>query len=162
VSKGKAVKKAVKGAPKAPKANGRPSVYTPELASLILARMAAGDTLRTICESDGMPSPSTIKQWAIDDKPAGFSDRYARAREFQADAIAEEALEIADRAPVEDAAKTRIRVDARKWLASKLNPAKFGDRTRLEGADGKPLIPAAFTFSLDLANSDGESDGASA
>ncbi len=112
--------------------NGRPSVYSDSLANEILRRIASGETLRAMCKEDGIPAASTIKLWAINDDPPGFSDKYMRAREFQADAIAEQALELADDCDPEDAAKVRIQVDTRKWLASKINPAKFGERSRVD------------------------------
>ena len=111
---------------------GRPSAYTEELASAILLRMSHGETLTAICKGEDMPASSTVRLWAVDDKPKGFSARYARAREMQADAIAEDAVDIADDDPAADAAKTRLKVDTRKWLASKINPAKFGERSRVD------------------------------
>lgn len=115
--------------------------------------MAQGETLLAMCKENAMPAASTIKLWAINDNPTGFSDRYARAREFQADAIAEQALDLADTSDPADAAKTRIQVDTRKWLASKINPAKFGERTKVDlgDADGKSI---RFSFALDKANED--------
>ncbi len=141
-------KKAAKPAAESPRPAGRPSSYTEEIAAIVLGRMAAGETLSAICSTEGLPSAGAVKMWVIRDEPAGIRDRYAQAREFQADAIAEDALFIADNAPAEEAAKTRIRVDTRKWLASKINPAKFGDRTKVDlgDADGKPL---KFTFGSD-------------
>lgn len=112
--------------------NGRPSAYSDELADEIFRRMAGGETLLAMCKEPTMPAASTIKLWAINDSPPGFSDKYMRAREFQADAIAEQALDLADTSNPADAAKVRIQVDTRKWLASKINPAKFGDRTRVD------------------------------
>ncbi len=111
---------------------GRPSAYTEAIASAILLRMSHGETLTAICKGEDMPASSTVRLWAVDDKPAGFSARYARAREMQADAIAEDAVDIADGDPAADAAKTRLKVDTRKWLASKINPAKFGERSRVD------------------------------
>jgi len=130
---------------------GRPSTYTPEIAAEILRRMTEGETLLTMCREPGMPPASTVKMWAVDNLPEGFADRYARAREFQADAIAEQALDIADSSEPSDAAKVRIQVDTRKWLASKINPAKFGDLTKIADPNGNPI---RFTFALDNANAE--------
>lgn len=121
------------------KRKGRPSTYTPEIAAEVLRRMTEGETLLTMCREPGMPPASTVKMWAVDDVPEGFADRYARARDFQADAIAEQALDLADTSDPADAAKVRIQVDTRKWLASKINPAKFGDRAKIEHAGGIDL-----------------------
>jgi hypothetical protein len=104
---------------------GRHSVYTPELAARICARLASGESLRAICADEDMPPESTVREWAVDDRE-GFAAQYARAREAQADFHADEIIEIADSA--EDAQLGRLRVDARKWVASKLAPKRYGER----------------------------------
>jgi hypothetical protein len=83
--------------------------------------------------------------------------RALHARELQADCLAEEILEIADdgrndwtkREDGSDAVnaevvqRSRLRVDARKWLLAKLQPKKYDDRIAQEvtGGDGLPLVP---------------------
>ena len=54
--------------------------------------------------------------------------QYARAKEKAADKLADEIVEIADNATPQDAHVARLRVDARKWVAAKLLPKKYGDR----------------------------------
>ena len=75
------------------------------------------------------------------------SEQYARARESQADKLAEDLLQIADdglndtytdsdgnkRTDQDVIARSRLRVDARKWLAGKMAPKKYGDRQIVEG-----------------------------
>lgn len=59
-----------------------------------------------------------------------FMEQYARAREIQAEILAEDIISLADSA-VEDGAavaKARLQVDARKWYASKMAPKRYGDR----------------------------------
>jgi hypothetical protein len=73
---------------------------------------------------------------------------YARAKEQQADLLAEEIIEIADDSskdlqgyddynnPIENKEfvnRSKLRVDARKWVASKLKPKKYGDKLELDG-----------------------------
>jgi hypothetical protein len=134
---------------------GRPSSYTPETATEICAQIAEGKSLRTICAAGGMPGLRTIMQWLADRE--GFQQQYARAREAQADALAEEILDIADDGKNDTyvtadgtelvnhdhIARSRLRVDSRKWLASKLKPKKYGDKVHqeLSGVDGAPLVP---------------------
>ena len=65
---------------------GRPSVYSPELASDICKRLAIGESLVEICREDKMPGYSTVMDWLFnqykpDDPRADFSELYARARE---------------------------------------------------------------------------------
>ena len=107
---------------------GRPSDYMPEVASDICALLMTGESLRSICKRQGMPAMSTVTLWLT--KHEEFSAQYARAREVQAEVLAEDILMLADSA-VEDGAavaKARLQVDARKWYASKVAPKRYGDR----------------------------------
>jgi hypothetical protein len=74
---------------------------------------------------DGMPSISTIFKWLHE--RAEFSQQYARAKEEAAELFSEDMLEIADSSSG-DVQRDRLRVDTRKWIASKLKPKKFGDK----------------------------------
>ena len=74
---------------------GRPTAYTPELAAEICERMAAGESLRSICRSEDMPSEITVRRWAIENRE-GFSAQYAMASETRMDCLADEIVEIAD------------------------------------------------------------------
>jgi hypothetical protein len=78
-----------------------------------------------------------VFRWLANNKE--FRDQYARAREVQADVLADEILDIADDSS--DPAKARVQIDARKWLAGKLRPKVYGDKVSQEitGADGGPV-----------------------
>ncbi len=116
---------------------GRPSEFTQQIADTICEGLSEGLSLRTICDGPEMPSKSTVFRWLGNNK--AFQDQYARARETQADVIADEILHIADEAT--DAALARVQIDSRKWLAGKLRPKVYGDKVTNEhsGPDGKPL-----------------------
>lgn len=134
---------------------GRPTKYSIELASEICELLADGNPLRRICKMDGMPNASSVYLWLIQHKE--FSEMYARAREDQADALADEVVEIADEQPelvqvydkdgklvevkIDSAllAWQRNRMDARKWTAAKLKPRKYGERQILAGDAESPL-----------------------
>jgi hypothetical protein len=123
---------------------GRPSDYSPELVSEICSRIADGQSVREIARDDAMPAMSTIFAWLS--KHSEFTEQYARAKEAQAEYLAEEILDIADDGSndwmerknkdgssytVENGEamqRSRLRVDARKWLLSKLLPKKYGDK----------------------------------
>lgn len=144
----------------APKKKGRPSLYTEELGEKICARLADGESLNSICKDDGMPSERTVRTWALD-KNHPFSPKYAQAREIGYLKMADELLDIADDGTNdwmvrerEDGSSTelvnhehiqrsKLRVDTRKWLLSKMLPKVFGDKvsTEVTGKDGKDLIP---------------------
>lgn len=134
---------------------GRPSSYTEELGLEICERLAHGEPLTKICKSDHMPYVSTVYRWLLKEK--SFCDIYARAREDQADTMADEIAVIADETPDTEPVldkegniiEMRLhsayvqwqknRVDARKWVASKLKPKKYGDRQILAGDKEAPV-----------------------
>lgn len=133
---------------------GRPSSYRPDIGDIICERLVEGESLRSICRDPDMPVVSTVFRW-IRMNPE-FSKQYADAREHQADTLADEILEIADNSTndwmekhgKDDAGwqlngdhyqRTRLRVDTRKWIASKMKPKKYSDRMELTGEGGGPV-----------------------
>lgn len=136
---------------------GAPVQYEPEkYMTLICDRIENGEALSKICKSSGMPSKALVYEW-LEQYPE-LVDKYARACEARADLYANEIIEISDdarndymeafdqegnavgyRLNGENIARSRLRVDSRKWLASKLAPKKYGDRTVLEGNKDAPL-----------------------
>ena len=128
---------------------GRPTDYSLELAELICERVAGGEGLVKICKSDDMPHRATVMRWIFKHKE--FSDRYAQARESQADYYFEEMLEIADgdegdmlldkdgnptgKVNHENINRSRLRVDTRKWIVARLAPKKYGDRIEFDAQD---------------------------
>ncbi|WP_368667224.1 hypothetical protein [Roseomonas sp. 18066] len=118
---------------------GRPSAYRTEVVERILQRMAAGETLTSICRDRGMPAHSTVRLWAAEDRN-GFSAQYARAREAQAHALAEAALDEAMTA-TGDAQLARLRFDAARWFVSKMLPKVYGPKAEAEAVTlDNPLV----------------------
>ena len=92
-------------------------------------------------------APRLTTWWKWCDESEVVARLYARAREAQADYLADQITSIADE-PCRDnieAQRNRLRVDARKWIAAKLKPRVYGETVRTEhtGANGTPL---AITF----------------
>lgn len=126
----------------------RPSKYSQQLADAICDLLVDGKSLRTICSTAKMPSRSTVIRWLAENE--GFRNHYARARELQADTLAEEILDIADKAVLGERLKkdgkgkvlerqtgdmverSKLMIDARKWYAGKLQPKKYGERVALD------------------------------
>nr|WP_284271473.1 terminase small subunit protein [Mycoavidus cysteinexigens] len=112
-----------------------------------------GQSLRSICAQKNMPYQATVYRWLTQSE--SFRDQYARAREVQADTLADEVLDIADdatqdmqvdeqgheRVRHEAVQRSKLRVDARKWLAGQLAPKKYGDRIQqnISGAHDGPI-----------------------
>lgn len=124
---------------------GRPSDYTDELAELICLRLAEGESLRSVCRDDGMPSKQAVLRWLARNEQ--FRAQYVRAKEEGAEAIAEEMFDIADdgtndwmekldkdgeaigyQLNGEHVQRSKLRIDTRKWYLSKILPKKYGDR----------------------------------
>ena len=137
---------------------GRPSIYTEEIADEVCRRLAEGESLRSICRDDHLPSEATVRLWYVDDRE-GFSSQYARARDIGLDAMADEILEVSDdgqndwmerqgennegwQLNGEHVQRSRLRVDTRKWFISKLAPKIYGDKATLEhtGPEGGPVV----------------------
>jgi hypothetical protein len=85
----------------------------------ILERISAGESVRAIAESIGAKQ-GHLNKWLLAPER---SAQYARAREERASALAEEALTIADEAKDDP----RLRVDTRKWFASRLDPKQWAE-----------------------------------
>lgn len=121
---------------------GRPSKYSVALARRICERLASGMPLTKIVRIEGMPTMTTVYRWLA--KNLIFRQMYVRAREDQADTLADEIVDLADQAIAGKEGNVdavRLQVDARKWVAAKLKPRKYGDRVTTEhtGLDGGPI-----------------------
>ena len=135
---------------------GRPSLYTEELGNKICTLILSGESVSDIARREDMPCRSTIMLWITDNKN-GFSDKYAKAIAGRAHTLVEDLIDIADNIagqPVivdgtplldEDGKPimridnvsvnhARLKLDARKWIASKLLP-KYSDSQQSEGAE---------------------------
>jgi len=136
---------------------GRPSSYTPEVADDICRRLIEGESLRAICRDEGAPGLMTVFDW-IERHPE-FRDKYARARELQAEVQVDEMQEIADDGRNdwmeklgrdgqgigwvlngEAVARSKVRLEQRRWFAEKLLPKKYGTKVAIGGADDLPPI----------------------
>lgn len=126
--------------PDQPRKVGRPSKFTNEMMDSICARLSLGESMRKICLDPAMPEQTTMFKW-LREIPE-FAQQYARAKEESAETYADEMMDIADGMPLMnpvtgavDSASVnhqRLRVDTRKWIASKLKPKKYGDKVALE------------------------------
>lgn len=133
---------------------GRPRTYTRKVADAILLDIAEGEhSLRHACASHGVP-PGTFCGWVVDDID-GIAERYMRARKIRAHGLADEIIEIADfkgddfvetergvafnREAVQ---RSALKVDARKWLLSKMLRDEFGEKVQHSGEIGLDITGA--------------------
>ena len=138
------------------KINGRPTDYSEELAREICESISVTSKgLLRLCENNPhWPTYRTIRNWIRDNK--SFFHLYAQAKLDQADLLVEECLDISDdstndtiiddngnsRCDSEWVQRSRLRVDTRKWVASKLAPKMYGERIQQEhtGKDGSAIL----------------------
>ena len=116
-------------------------MFSQETADRICERLALGDSLRKACIATGGPDPATVLRWA-DDKKLAFSQQYADARARGYQLLADEIIEISDdsagdtvtdddgnvRTDAERVARSKLRVDSRKWVLSKMLPKVYGEK----------------------------------
>jgi hypothetical protein len=130
---------------------GRPTDYDAKKADKICSAIATGSRgLRAICLENDLPDPRTVYRWI--ENHSEFRQRYARAREFQCQVLADEIIDIADTTMLgcvttskpsgietregDMTEHRRLQIDARKWTLAKLMPHKYGEKTQVTGPNG--------------------------
>jgi hypothetical protein len=122
---------------------GRPTLYTQDLADEICKKISTTSKglLRLCNENSHWPTKETILDWRLTNKN-DFSYQYRNAKAAQVEALVDECLDISDDTSydsyIQDNGKevcnseyvnrSRLRVDTRKWIASKLAPKVYGDK----------------------------------
>jgi hypothetical protein len=133
---------------------GRPLEYTKEMGDYIceLVSSTGFGLLKLTKLYPELPDKVTINRWRY--RVPDFRNQYAMAKLEQADILAEECLEIADDdsndtkitfdgtevCNTEFIARSRLRVDTRKWLASKLLPRQYGQPSEDDKPQNKSVI----------------------
>ena len=134
---------------------GAPVIYPPNHPcwDIIIDGIRNGGSLSLVLERNrGMPSGNLVRDRIA--KDLDFQARYEKALQDRADRLAEEILEISDSQPPEGlepaamsawVADKRLRVDARKWVAAKLQPKRYGDRIDVAVTDTRISVMDALT-----------------
>ena len=121
---------------------------TPELFEVILARISEGASVSSVLEPQDMPHRSTFHEYVA--KTEGAADKYARACEERETRMFEQIEQIADDArndfmeakrkdgstdivfDREHVERSKLRIEARKWMLGKMRPKKYGDKLDVE------------------------------
>ncbi len=146
------------------KKNGRPTLFKPEIVKPILARLAGGETLTSICADDDMPSYETVWLWR--QIYPSFSKVFERARTGAfTDNLVDQALDRSFQASDKESAMcARVASETALKVASRIAPHRWGERN--DGSGGvniliqSPLVQpgtkgpdqGAFTIDLDQVN----------
>jgi hypothetical protein len=132
------------------KRRGAPTTYNTQITETICVRLSQGESLSKICAEPDMPPQAVVYAWLL--RHPEFAENYTRAREEQADTLADQISALADEPPrmvVDDKGIERVdhgwvqwqknRVEARKWVAAKLKPKKYSERIQMTGDKENPL-----------------------
>lgn len=146
---------------------GRPEAWTidkrSEAINIIIDRICEGESLRAIllhANRDVLPSMSLFLIWVSEDNQ--LKDQYARAMDIRSEVLFDEIIEIADTdngdLDISDDGKlivrgevvqrSRLKIDARKWALSKMQPKKYGDKLDIDhsSSDGSMSAPTKIVF----------------
>lgn len=122
-----------------------------DIFDVICDKIINGKSLRTVLnEIEPKISPSTFFIWLREDELK--SKQYEIATKERSELVFEDILDIADNSSndyvenengnlvlnAENIQRSRLRVDARKWILSKMNPKKYGDKTDIT-TNGKEI-----------------------
>ena len=105
---------------------GRRSVWHPQVAALILKRLALGMSLPQALDLPGLPCEATVYGW-VQERPE-FRAAYGRARTWQAHRRFDQVWEIAEAATPATVTVARLQIGAAQWQASRLAPKRYGGR----------------------------------
>lgn len=141
----------------------RPIEWTDDLKeaaiSIIIERITKGESIRRILNKDrkNLPSNFLFLKWVSEDE--ALAKQYAQAMNVRADLMFDEMLDIADSTgddiiELDDGRQVvnhevinrdRLRVDTRKWVLSRMNPKKYGEKVDVTSG-GEKIEPVAISF----------------
>jgi hypothetical protein len=127
-----------------PKPMGRPRMpFDQGIADYVCEQLITPRSLSNICRDPGMPDRGTIMRWVLDFPD--FDRDYTRARDLQVEAHVDDIPDISDdgrndwmerqnfdgaeigwHVNGEAMARSRLRIDTRKWIAAQMKPKKYG------------------------------------
>ena len=128
--------------------------YNADIAARLCERIATTpQSMLQICEAPDMPGIATVFRW-LRDHP-DFREMYVIAKQEQVEILMDECFQIVDdtsndlivtadgrKIPNPVAVqRAKLRVNYRKWIASKLLPRKYGNNAQLEAATPPPPPP---------------------
>lgn len=112
-----------------------PTKYNDEVFNAILDRIMDGESLSQITRNGrdaSIPCRAAFNKWISKDKD--LAELYGLAMDIRADQLFDEIIEIADDVADKESTETiqrdKLRIDSRKWVASRMRPLKYGDQTQ--------------------------------
>jgi len=137
----------------------------------IISEIENGASLRSVLSKEGMPARSTFFEWLKESEEK--SNHYAKSIEARADSMFDEMLEIAYTTESGETVKTtlngiettagdmlghrKLKIDTIKWILSRMNPKKFGDKMDMTtGGEKLNATPNVIKVKIIESNDDDE------
>ena len=121
--------------------NKKSKVWKKKAIENVLGAICAGQSLRSVCRADDhTPSVTSFLKW-VSDEPE-LAERYARARNIQADLIFDEMASLEEKVldgQLEPQAY-RVAMDTRKWRLGRMMPQKYGDTLKVQSEGSINLV----------------------
>lgn len=108
--------------------------YSQEMANEVCEQIANGESLRSICAKDDMPSHEAVRKWRR--MHHDFNMQYLAALLQQAESQFEDLVSIAENH--HDVHRARLIIDTKKWCLERMN-AKFRPHVQLHMAHKENL-----------------------
>lgn len=107
----------------------------PQASAAVFQRLSEGETLREIGEAWGCPAGG-FERWYMTEHKV----EYEAALMVKADRLAHEALTVADGAEAETLGPSKLQVETRRWVASKWDRERYGDKTEVKHSGIPPML----------------------
>lgn len=138
--------------------------YSDELFEKICDKIATSAIgLHQACKENDL-HPSNFYRWIAENEK--LRDKYTQARDVQADLLADQIIQLADDKSSDTQAgefgevgnaaaiqRSRLQVEARKWIAAKLKPKKYGDKVEVDQTISVNKLPDWLTAPIENSNS---------
>ncbi len=114
--------------------------YNLDDAAKVCALLRSGFPIASLGEEQGLPDIETIYYWKR--HHPDFDVAIKEARQYAAEAFANKAINIAnnlDGASKDEVQVAKLQIDTYKWVAEKMNPDLYGNKTKIAGDNEQPL-----------------------
>lgn len=100
----------------------------------MLRRLADGESLRSICATEGMPAKCTVLGWVVDGKHPEFAEAYMTARRAAGFAHADRVVEVCDKAERGElpAQAARVMLQGLTWAAERMASKAHSTKQEVE------------------------------
>lgn len=135
--------------------------FPAEMFDLVLKRIACGESLRSICRSEGMPTRETFYLWLRDnqERQTAYITACSVRALFSVEDVDNAIEDLGNDPSNSQVNAARLRIDTIKWKSARLQPKIYGDRATDE-VDANKVIVRDFTGKQPYTPGETNGDGA--